>query len=405
MRLRISTPGLEARRRDRTSRILITGGTGFLGSHVAAELLKRGYPVSLLARSNEKPAAERLQQLLDWFGLPDETRRRLRVTEGDILKPMLGMQSPVLGDALNTTDEIIHCASNTSFSARKRPQVESVNIGGLSRVLEFAAASRAYSFHHVSTAYVAGKVSGLCSEEPVAGHEFHNVYEETKNKGEFMVTSACREAGIRLTIYRPTIVYGDSRTGRSLRFNAVYHPIRMALFIKDLCEKDIREGTGQQAMALGVSFESDGSAHLPMRVEVDKQGGINIVPIDHLTNAFIALMEGAPDGGIFHIAGDRQTRIEDFVEYTSRLFRLTGIRACTVGEFEAAPRNSLETLYEHYVGAYAPYMRDTRAFSRAKSLPILARSGIACPGFDYEVFKRCMLYAVETGWGARLFVR
>jgi len=249
---------------------------------------------------------------------------------------------------------------------------------------------------------VAGKVAGLCAEEPVNGREFHNVYEETKSRGEQLVSATCNRAGIRLGIYRPTIVYGDSRTGRSLRFNAVYHPVRMALFIKDLCEKDIRQGNGAQAAALGVTFDADGTTHLPMRIEVAEQGGVNIIPVDHLTNAFLALLEGAPEGGIFHIAGDKLTRIEDFVEYTSRLFRLSGIRACTGAEFAATPRNQLETLYEHYTRAYAPYMRDTRVFATANADSILEPNGITCPEFDYEVFKRCMLYAVETGWGTRL---
>ncbi len=404
MSQRISTSELEARRRDRTSRILVTGGTGFLGSHIASELLRRGYPISLLARSGERPAAERVSRLLDWFGLSPEERRRLAVVEGDISQPKLGIASAALDDLLQTTGEVIHCASNTSFSARKRAGVEAVNIGGLSQVLEFAAASRTYFFHHVSTAYVAGQVSGPCAEVPVNGHEFHNAYEETKARGEQMAATACAEAGIRLIVYRPTIVYGDSRTGRSLRFNAVYHPVRMALFIRDLCERDVRQGNGRQAAALGVSAGPFGTTHLPMRMEAAENGGVNIIPVDYLTSAFLALMEGEPDGGIFHIANDRLTRIEDFVGYASRLFRLTGIRTCPAGEFETTPRNPLETLYEHYVGAYAPYMKDTRVFATDNSRPILALNGIACPAFDYEVFRRCMLFAVETDWGARLFL-
>jgi hypothetical protein len=179
--------------------------------------------------------------------------------------------------------------------------------------------------------------------------------------------------------------------------------VRTALFIKDLYEKDIRERGGRKAAEMGVRIEADGTSHIPLRLETASRGGINLVPVDHFTRAFLALMEGAPDGGIFHIINGRATRLEDLIDYSSRLFRMTGIRACAPEEFEASPRNPLELLYERYVEAYGPYMRDTRVFEKVKSGPILERNGLMCPEFDYDVFTRCMTFAVEAGWGTRLF--
>ena len=401
---RISAQSLERKRKDRSTRFFLTGGTGFLGSHVAVELLKRGFEVSLLARSDERrSAAERVGRLLDWFALPAEPRLRLRVVEGDIMQPGLGIDSAELSAVLKGTDEIVHLASNTSFSERKRPQVEATNIGGLSRVLEFARASQTGFFHHVSTAFVAGKTTGTCLEEPAQRREFNNVYEETKCRGESMISSACREAGIGSAIYRPSIVYGDSRTGRSLRFDAVYHPVKMALFMKDMCERDIREGDGSKARELGVSVGPDGTIHLPLRIEIVEQGGVNIIPVDYFTDSLLALMEATRPGAIFHIASPKLTKIEDIADYSSRLFHLSGISTCTAQEFIEQPRSPLELLYGHYVGAYGPYMKDTRAFDMTKSSAILDQRGIVCPSFDYGVFSRCMLFAVAAGWGAGLF--
>jgi hypothetical protein len=48
-------------------------------------------------------------------------------------------------------------------------------------------------------------------------------------------------------------------------------------------------------------------------------------------------------------------------------------------------------------------MKDTRAFDMTKSAAILGPRGIVCPDFDYNVFSRCMLFAVAAGWGAGLF--
>jgi len=396
---RISREELAARRSERSARFLLTGGTGFLGSHLAVALLKKGYRLCLLARSrNGRSAEARVSALLDWFGLPEEPRRRLRVVEGDVIRPGLGVAPELLGELLRGTDEIVHCASDTSFSERKRAQVEAVNVGGMSRVLEAAAASGAGYFHHVSTAFVAGVASGRCAEEPAAPGGFHNAYEETKCRGERMATAACREAGLRLSIYRPSVVYGDSGTGRSLLFNALYHPVRMALFLKGLYEKDLREGDGRRAGQMGVRIDPDGRVHLPLRIEASDGGGIDLVPVDFFTDAFLSIMEGAPDGGIFHVVGDRPTRIRELCEYTCRFFGITGIAPCGPEAFAASPRSALETLYERYVEPYLPYMRDTRSFDAANARPLLEQAGVRCPGFGYPIFERCMSYALESGW-------
>jgi nucleoside-diphosphate-sugar epimerase len=400
---RISPERIELKRTERAVRFLLTGGTGFLGSHIAVALLRAGFRVALLARSDkDHPAEERVRKILDWFGLAENERRRLKVVEGDITRPGLGTDREALKDMLRETDEIIHCASNTSFSERKRAEVEAVNCGGVLNVLDFARESGAYFFHHLSTAFAAGRTEGLCPEELVEPGGFWNAYEETKCRAEHSAVAACREAGIGLTIYRPSIVYGDSQTGRTRLFNAVYFPVRTALFIKETYEKDIRERGGRKAAEMGVWVEADGSTHLPLRIQVARDGGLDLIPVNYFTAAFLALMERAPGGGVFHIVNSRPKRIEDIVDYSCRLFRMTGIRTCGPEELHEIPKNPFETLYDHCIEPYAPYMRDTREFETVKSRPLLKAKGIGCPELDYEIFARCMNYAVEAGWGSRL---
>jgi nucleoside-diphosphate-sugar epimerase len=402
---RISQDALEGKRRGRSVRFLLTGATGFLGSHIAAELLKRGFRVAALARpANGLGAEARMARLLDWHGVPPPLRRGLEVIEGDITRADLGLGPVRLRSVLAGTDEAIHCASNTSFSERKREEVEAVNSEGLSRLLDFARAGSTYFFHYVSTAFVAGKSAGPCPEALAPVPEFHNVYEETKSRGERMVADACREAGLAFSIYRPSIVYGDSRTGRSLLFNAVYYPVRAAVFLKDVYEKDIRERGGKKAGEMGVFIEPDGTLHLPLRVETAGHAGINLIPVDFFTEAFAALLEEAPGGGVFHVVNPRSAPIARIIDYTCRFFRLSGIRACAPEEFLTRPRNALETLFANAIEAYGPYMKDARSFDTSVSRPILEARGIVCPDFDYGVFSRCMEFAVRTGWGSRLFV-
>ncbi len=399
-RLRISKEEILQRRADRETTFFLTGGTGFIGSHLTVELLRKGHKVILLARSsNEMNAKQRIDQLLDWFELEPRHRKGLEVVEGTLNAPHFGLNKNDFGRLLRDVDEIIHCASNTSFSERKRTAVEGTNIDGMGNVLDFAVEGRTYFFHYVSTAYTAGRRTGICREELDDNDAFTNVYEETKCKAEKMASRRCQENGIRLSIYRPSVVYGDSKTGRSTKFNAVYYPVKTVFFLRNLYETDIREQGGDKASEMGVKFVEDGSLYLPIRIEVSNGGGVNLIPIDYFVNAFTSIMGECMDGGIFHIVSQKLTRMEDLIDYTRRLFKVSGMEPCPAEDYDEKSKNALEILFDTYIEIYGPYMRDTRIFDNRKSQAILSKKGVVCPDFDFEVFSRCMNFAVACGWG------
>lgn len=396
-----STDDLDNKGKNETGRLFLTGATGFLGGHLGAELLRRRYALTVLARpQGERTAKERIGRLLEWTGLGEADFKRLKVEEGYIDRPRLGLPG---GGPLPARgfDEIIHCASDTSFSERKRARVERANIAGLENLIEFAAGAGCTHFHYLSTAYAAGRREGVCREELVDNDRFHNVYEESKYRAERLASEKCRELGIPLSIYRPSIVYGDSRTGRTMRFNALYYPIRTVLFLRDLYETDIRERGGGHALAAGVKKTERGGLFLPIRVESCGQGGLNLIPIDYFVKSFVALMENRPEGGVFHIVNPRPASIGELISFMDNYFGIEGMEAVGNG-VPAHPRNPLETIFDSYLEIYGPYMQDTRIFENAKTQEFLSQSGIECPAFDYNMFRRCMDYALECDWGRKL---
>lgn len=386
----------------KANHFFLTGGTGFLGSHIGAELLRRGHEVTFIARGDRHlSAAERIDRILRWQGASPDDRRRARVVVGELTAPGLGMEAEQRRTLQGTIDQIVHCASDTSFVERQREQVTAANIDGMRNLLDFAAGSGCQGLHHLSTAYVAGRRSGLCREELVRDAAFYNVYEETKCAGERLAWESCRAAGIRLTIYRPSIVYGHSRTGRTFRFNAFYYPARVAHMLKKLYETDIRDRGGVRAKEMGVRIERDGSLYLPVRIAVQDGGGLNLIPVDYFLAAFFAILEEG-EGGIYHIVNERAKGIEELMGYIGAWFGLSGLRPCPSAAYERSSRNALEILVDEYLEAYGPYMRDTRAFDTARAGPILERRGIGCPELDYAVFSRCMAYAVRVDWRVNL---
>lgn len=370
--------------------VLVTGATGFIGGFLTAELLKRGAGVIALVRpSGETSPLQRMRDLLRFFHM--EFPGNLEVVEGSVDIPGLGLEKGAASRVNSSAATVLHCAASTSFAARKSGQVEKVNVDGTANVLRAAGSSS--RFCHMSTAYSAGIRSDVCREELTVQENFNNRYEESKHRAELEVTELCRREGKELTIFRPTIVCGDSVTGRSLCFTGLYYPVRMLLFLADSMRKDIVEKDGARAGKLGVSMDGSGRVNLP--VDFPGDGHINILPVDYLVAAVLRIMEtGRP--GIYHIVNPAPSTVGRVAEFIQACYPVSGIRVDGGGG-----TGPLQRLLDSYMELYYPYFCDGRVFDDARAAAILQPAGIECPPLDVELFRRCMDYAVETGWNPR----
>jgi len=139
---------------------------------------------------------------------------------------------------------IIHCASDTSFAEKDRAKVMKSNVESLTEILNFALKSKARCFHFISSAYAAGSDYIECLEAPVNATHSPMFMKRAKHMPRNIVSGRCREGGLPYTIIRPSIVYGDSVTGRSLKFNALYYPVRSLQLIRDIYLEDIKNNNG-----------------------------------------------------------------------------------------------------------------------------------------------------------------
>src|SRR5262245_41496639 len=135
--------------------ILVTGATGFLGSHLAARLLGQGHHVTALARGSKAASARsRVEQVLREVGVAQFDN--LDVVEGDIALPGLGLNPAAKRQIVSATDEVWHCAASLSFEQEDREQIFRMNVDGTRHVLDLVKQTSSRRLQHVSTAYIAG---------------------------------------------------------------------------------------------------------------------------------------------------------------------------------------------------------------------------------------------------------
>ncbi len=376
---------------------MITGATGFLGSHLMAMLLLKGCRVLVVGRSSDgMPIAERILHLIDWFRIKGLSPQ-VKVFESNLGKPGLGLGRDAYREIRAARPVVIHCASDTRFSERNRSSSVDTNVRALSGIIGLAGDCASPFFHHISTAYVAGDSSSRPREVPVADHVFSNVYEETKAAAEREVSRQCAGCGIPYTITRPSIVYGDSRSGRSNRFNALYYHVRSLKVIRDIYLADIREHAGTRSQALGIHLGANGTLRLPLRILLENTGRVNLIPVDHFTAVMDRILQRGKPGTIYHITDDDPRSTEELAAYAGRFLNLQGIEVVYGSRASEADLNPPEELFNRLIGPYRPYLSDTRRFDRSNTLEVA--NGIKAPGMTYEVFERCMNYAIGVSWG------
>ena len=194
--------------------VFFTGYPGFLGSELLPRILARREGATALCIVQPKFAAlarERAAPLGD----------RVRIVEGDIT-------SPIDIDVDDIT-EVFHLAAVYDLAVARELGMR-VNVEGTHNVLNFAASQKSLErLHYISTCYVSGRYPGVFHESDlVLGQSFNNHYEETKYLAEVEVQRRMR-SGMPVTIYRPSVVVGDSATGATQKFDGPYFVMQWIL--------------------------------------------------------------------------------------------------------------------------------------------------------------------------------
>ncbi|MCM2373856.1 type I polyketide synthase [Aporhodopirellula aestuarii] len=353
--------------RDGSSRtVLLTGATGMVGSYVMAELLRHGVSLAVVVREKgDQSARQRVEQILAKFeNFWQQKLPRPTVLEGDINQPNLGLCDRDRRIVASRCDRVLHSAASLSFAPADQSSNNEpyrTNVEGTRHVLRFCRDHDIRQFHHVSTAYVCGRRTGVVGEDELdLGQDFANDYERSKLTAESLLWDAAKNGDIRsLTIYRPSIVIDRIGLSPISRDRTIYGAFSMYQMLAS------RFGL----LVNGEWVDSLGFAGTERK---------NLVDVDWVAEAiWFLVMSPAYHNRTYHLTSADGTTVsdldtafriatEDWLERQTRLGneRRIALPQTTGDMNQEDVKQEIERMAEPFVNTFLPYLRDDPRFDR-----------------------------------------
>jgi nucleoside-diphosphate-sugar epimerase len=336
--------------------IFLTGFPGFIAGRLVERLADEGTQFFLLVQKRfVETAKTSIARISFEKGVPLEN---FALVPGDITLNGLGIGSEDLETIQAETTDIFHLAAAYDLAVDK-DIAYAVNLSGTKNVNEFArGVSELKRYNYVSTCYVAGKRTGEILEtelEHDAG--FRNFYEETKYLAEMEVEKLKSE--LPVTIFRPSVVVGDSETGETSKYDGIYYLIRYLRKLPGLL-RTINVG--------------------------NKRVRLNLVPVDFVVDAIAALSqdektigktialadpEPLTTGELFDLIAEKLTGKRSLLHPPEKLVEFS-LNTSVSPPITGLPRHGV------------PYFFISQTYDTSVADELLAPHGLKCPRFgDY----------------------
>ena len=369
--------------------VFLTGATGLLGSYILRNLLNQGKNVAVLVRPGRRETAEsRISKILahwnpayrkegnkkDAGEASAMPQTMPQVFSGDLTQPG-GLQ-----ELYGRCESVIHCAASLTFYGPPGEEPWTSNIDGTKRILDFCDAAGVADMHYISTAYVAGSSRTFYEKDLDIGQELRNDYEKSKFEAEKIV----RSAGFlkQLTVYRPSIVVGDTQTGFTTTFHGFYAVLKLA-----------------HTLVSRLPLGSTSGRNLLLALGMDGSEQKNFVPVDWVTNVFDHIFS-RPElhGQTYHLTTPNAPLLTDFVDMVQEAVEAWS----TLADERDPQRADEEWFFKHYaseVQIYRAYLQDDPLFDSANTQA--AAPHLPCPVMDRDLMLFLARYAILSRFGKR----
>ena len=196
-----------------STKILVTGGTGFLGSYIIKELIEKVYEVRAIRRGNKLPK---------W--IPSAILEKVEWMEGDVLDVVS------LDDAMKGIDKVVHAAAIVSFFDKDKKKMQQVNVDGTANVVNAALENDVKYLVHISSVAALGRTAGgghVNEEKKWEESKVNTNYAKSKYKAELEVWRGMAE-GLNAVILNPSTIlgYGDWHSGSCAIFKNIYEEFK-----------------------------------------------------------------------------------------------------------------------------------------------------------------------------------
>jgi nucleoside-diphosphate-sugar epimerase len=266
-----------------------TGFPGFICNQLIREVLKKnesnGIVYVLVLQSMMDKARKERHAIITELGLRDDA---FILIEGDITKPSLLITEETQEILTTKVTHVFHLAAIYDLAV-PRDIAFKINVNGTDNVNTWVKRlTQLKRYVYFSTAYVVGTREGTLYEtELIRPASFKNHYEETKYEAEVLVEKL--KEHVPVTIIRPGIVKGHSKTGETIKFDGPYF---MMNFLERL-------------------------KYLPLLPRLGKgEAYVNLVPIDYVIQAaaYLGFLENAV-GKTYHLTDPRPYSASDIYTF------------------------------------------------------------------------------------------
>lgn len=344
----------------------VTGFPGFIAGRLLRQLAKKnGRFLLLIQPSFVGRANEELGTIAEEAG---RARADFVIMPGDITAPNLGLSQTDLETVYSEATVVFHLAAVYDLAVA-RELATRVNVEGTRNVNQFVGLLRSLKhYHYVSTCYVAGKRTGVILENELS-HDagFRNHYEETKYLAELEVEAL--KPDLPITIHRPSVVCGDSRTGETAKYDGIYYLIRYLLKWPSV-----------------LSTFNIGNSEVTL----------NLVPVDFVVEAMSVLARDSSSiGKTIQIADPRPLTTRELFDTIARSLEGKGSRLTVPASLvEASLMLPLSPKITDLPHSAVPYFFLKQTYDTAEATKLIQPHGIFCPPFESYV-ETITHYALE----------
>ncbi|MFM7363112.1 MAG: thioester reductase domain-containing protein [Cuspidothrix sp.] len=366
--------------------VFLTGGTGYLGAFIIKELLEAtDANLYCLVRADDLESGKtklqnNLQQYVVW---QDEYSNRIIPIIGDLAQPYLGINAEHFQDLAANIDTIYHSAALLNY-VYPYSALKTANVLGTQEVLRLACQTKIKPFHYVSSVAVfeSSSYAGQVVKEQDDFNDWEGIflgYSQTKWVSEKLVKIA-GSRGLPITIYRPPLIAGDSKTGICNTHDFINLMIKGCLQMGSFPDVDYM---------------------------------LDMSPVDYVSKSVVYLSRQEKSvGKAFHLQHPQPASLKSLVDWV-RSFGFS-IKMIPYEEWQAelinnvtSPDNPLYTLRPFLLERWSDeqitipdlYLQSRRPIiSCEETLEALKGSSIVCPTIDSQLLLTYTSYLVQTGF-------